>query len=250
MRPRASRSTTLGGAVGRDPAELDPVRQHEQVRREAMPAEVRRLPQPLRGDVLRQRVVDGYAEARAARVTPAVGADEKDRALGRFAGLEIGVEKPVECVQLLPGKGSALLVDGRPNERGAVAPVRPAHQHDLARERLQGRTDGGGHRRVEDSVSAPGAADLDQEPAHSLGGRPRQRLSRGKRCSGAGDRLAHAGSRSASRRPRAGSMPSSAAKARYSRSAFAVSRPGRETARSRTFFAVCSSSTNSSIWTS
>ena len=58
------------------------------------------------------------------------------------------------------------------------------------------------------------------------------------------------GSLSARRRPSVGSIPSSATNARYSANAFARSRPGRATARSRTFFGVCSSSTNSTTWTS
>ena len=73
----------LGGPLDGNPSELDPVREHEHVRSEAVPAEVGGLPEPLRRDVRRQRVEERQAEARAAGVATAVGADEDDRARRR-----------------------------------------------------------------------------------------------------------------------------------------------------------------------
>ncbi len=112
----------------------------------------------------------------------------------------------------------------------------------------------GGSPLSDDRISSPRTPHLDEQPTPSLRRRARERLRGCGRRADAGRRparaAAHTSSRSPRRRPSAGSMPSSAAKMRYSASAFARSRPGRQTARRRTFFGVCSSSTNSITWTS
>ena len=233
MRPlRRRRSTTAGGAFERDPAELDPVREHEHVRRKAVPAEVRRLPELLGRDVrapARRRA--GSAEPGAAGIATAVGADEKDRALRR-------VRRPrdrrprscVECVQLLPGK--RFRPPRRPSPGRASRRRRRSGRRtssDLARERLQGRPNRRRAARVSsDSVPAPGAADLDQQPVTPWVAVPGKRLAGGKRrcrsrwptwlTPAAGRRAADRAQGRSRARPRTRGTR---------RSAFAVSRPGR-----------------------
>ena len=224
------------------------MREHEHVRREPVPAEVRGLPEPVR----RERAAP--ARRRAAAPRRAQHASRRPWAQTRTIGpatgspcLEVDAGELVERAELLPDCGSA--APRRRSRRMTVTPRRRSGRR--TRSTFPGNAssaaaNGAGEPAVRDRVSPPRSAHLDEEPARSL--RSRSPASGSPAASDDPEQVdarAHAGSLSASSRPRAGSIPSSAANARYSASAFAVSRPGRATARSRTFFGVCSSSTNS-----
>jgi hypothetical protein len=84
----------------RDAAELDAVRQHEHVRSEAMPAVVRRLPEPIGLDMGRERVEDRYSEPRTAAISAAVRAHEKQQALER-RGVAVGRDAAKRAVAVV-----------------------------------------------------------------------------------------------------------------------------------------------------
>ena len=136
-------------------------------------------------------------------------------------------------------------VGGGMTQRGDVV-SRPGH-HDPGRRRGRHARAGPIERRVRRRRADPGR------------GHGRRRVLPGQRGQPDGPlaerRLTprvYNGTRSPRRRSSAGRMPRESANARYSRASRARSRSGRtvRTARSRTFFGVCSSATNSTTWTS
>ena len=203
-----------------------------------------------------QRVEERQAEPRAAGIAAAVGADEEDR--------------PGDGVARARGRGPAAPRASRARWRVAAPPIprgaarmtvtpsrrsgRRIEEH-LARRTRRAHPATRPARPLSATASLPHAprtstsSQLAASVAVPASGSPPASEAAAQVHRGRAD-ARHAGSRSASSRPSAGSIPSSAANARYSPSAFAVSRPGRATARSSTFFGVCSSSMNSSTWTS
>ena len=160
---------------------MDALREDEHVRSETVPAEVGGLPESFRRDVRRQRIEERWAEARAACVTAAVSADEDNRADGGISLREICPGKLVERLELLPDCASSTLVDRCLDDRHATTAIGSAHQEYLPRERIDSVTDCRRKPAVDDGVSPPRPAHLDQKPARSLGRSSRERLSRGER---------------------------------------------------------------------
>ncbi len=62
-----------------DPAVVEPLGQADEVPREAIAADVRRLPGPLRFELVTERLVERAAVPRAAGIVLPVGADEEER---------------------------------------------------------------------------------------------------------------------------------------------------------------------------
>ncbi len=237
--------------VDGNPPELDPVREHEHVRRESVPTEVRRLPEPLRRDVrlpARRRAAGrggrstrrGGRGRRRGRPGRDTGSPARDRLRGARSSEPSSWRTAVPPLSATSPGSASRRCGGRAGGSGSPSrETRPGRRARAARARCRRPrpfpTPLAPRRGASSSpcvaVPASGSPAASDEPEHVRA-------------------RAHAGSLSASSRASAGSIPSSAANARYSASAFAVSRPGRATARSRTFFGVCSSSTNSSTCTS
>ena len=250
---RRQRGGDPGGLGRPDPAELDPVRQRQDVGREPVAALVGRAPQEVLGDVGSQRVVHGHAASGTASIAPPVGADEDERALDGDTGrVEVGRGHVLQAGEVDPPKLSSVLgrlrdEHGRPRGRGAPGAAHEKHAAVEAEQRFgRGlREPGVGH-----GVPPPRPVVLDEEPALGPGGRPGEGDARFEREL----RAAHAGVSTTSERSRssAGSIPSASANARYSPARRSRSRRGRSVrvARRRTFFGVCSSGTNSRTCTS
>src|SRR2546421_42958 len=107
-------SDDLPRALGIEPAEDEPVRERDEVRREAMAADVRRLPAPL-AQLAVEGASDVRADATAAEVAPAVRADEVE-----------GLRQPLAARGAAPARGGGGGGGGghprRGGERSAGAP--------------------------------------------------------------------------------------------------------------------------------
>src|SRR2546421_541449 len=95
-------SDDLPRALGIEPAEDEPVRERDEVRGEAMAADVRRLPDP-RSQLAVEGASDVRADATAAEVAPAVRADEVE-----------GLVQPLPAGRPGPGGRVAIRVGGGP----------------------------------------------------------------------------------------------------------------------------------------
>ena len=254
-RPRAARPPRAARSTGIRPSWIA-VRQHEHVGREAVPAEVRGLPEacPARACGC-ERVVERRAEAGATGIAAAVGADEDDRpgdaARRRSRSARASSSSAAE---LLPRRARRpLSSDRRPGSRshrgadpaagrGCTLPENALERLANRRRRARCRRRRPGPRRLAPRRAASSLASVavpaSGSPAASDDG-------------GAGRGVAHAGQpvgeQPAERRvdPELGREgPVLGERLRACRG------PGGATARRRTFFGVCSSSTNSTTWTS
>ena len=209
----------VGRAFEGDPSELDPVREDDHVGREAVAAEVRGLPEMGRQELRVQRLEERQAEPGAARVAASVGADENDRPRDIVARIEIGGWKVRERADLLSGRRAARFLRAGADDRDPTTPLGAANEQHLAGECGERSLDVGIETAVDDRVPPPCPPRLDEQPARRNRGGARERLAAGERGGSAGHLSGgarHAGRRSARSRASAGSIPSSAANARYS----------------------------------
>ena len=154
--------------VGReDTAEEDACREHEDVRSETVPPDVRRLPHGVTAGMRAKRVEHGCPEPRAARIPPAVAADEQQRAIDRPAAFEVGRRgEPAQGATVLPRFGDEC-------ERLFGTPVGTANQLDASVEPVHRGSGFCGQPGLVD-VPRPGPRHLEQEPLPSLGRRSRE----------------------------------------------------------------------------
>jgi hypothetical protein len=161
-----------GQRVGRgDAAVVDAVRERDEVAREAVAADVRRLPGPLRLDELADGVVERPPAPRAAAVVLAVRADEEERVAGRLARRgEVEVEQVVVPVE--PERAQRRLGAGAADERGQPVLPAPLGAPDEEDPRVREPPPLGGEvrldlrreRRAVDGVVRPEAPVLEQDP--------------------------------------------------------------------------------------
>ena len=248
----------LAGALEGDPPELDARGQDEDVRREAVPAEMRRLPEPL--GRRRRLQWPRRTGARGARSTRRGGRGRRRGRSGRRSARPARRGRgPAarRASRARDGRGSPALVGACVDDVDAVATVGSPDQEHLAVERRERILDGFGRgrcrrphpgptipapRRGASSTASvavpasgsPAASDAAEQVAAGS-------VSASDLTPAAGRRAAVRGrDRSRARRRRPGTR----------RAPSPCRGPGRATARSSTFFGVCSSSTNSSTWTS
>jgi len=153
---------------GLDAPVVDPVGQHDEVAREAVAADVRRLPDPALLDLLADGVVEGPPVLGTAAVVLSVRADEEERMPDRLPrGLEVEPDQVVMPVEL---EAAELTVPRDEGEQPVLrAPLAAADEEDPRmrkppalddEERLQLLA----QRRAVDGVVRPEPAVLEQDP--------------------------------------------------------------------------------------
>jgi hypothetical protein len=202
--PRPVVAVHLGGALGVEPAEVEALRQADDVAGEAVAADVARLPHPLRVGIPVQLRAQLAPEAGAARVALAVGADEHERVRERLPGrgrvapergrhvegeqVAVRVEhERVEPRTPLPRRAVDEAHAALPPERGGADEHEPrvAQRRELRAEMLADAADeDGGVERVVRPVPRV----LDEQPVLDPARSGRQRLLR----AGGGDRARQA----------------------------------------------------------
>ena len=199
-----------------DPPEQQALRQPQQIRREAMPAHMRREPQRLRFELLAERVVKRPPEPRTARVAPPVPTDKRERLVDRLAAAsQVQIGNVVVGREPKPPRRPHVRAHDERREL-VPAPIRPPNEQCLRpRRRIEPRPNRrrGPLGQAVQGVPFPRAANLQQQERVRLARGARERLA-GRQ--GRARALAHAGSgrRSARSRSSAGSMPSASAKRR------------------------------------
>ena len=86
----------LDRALDGKPAELDPVWEHEHVRREAVASEMGRLPELVRREMVRNALEEWTAKPRTAGVAATVPTDEDDRQSKGITLLQVSCRQVLE----------------------------------------------------------------------------------------------------------------------------------------------------------
>src|SRR5687768_17407544 len=138
-RPLEVRVEHAAGVVSLDAAVVHPAREAQQIAREAVAADVGRLPHVLLFGLLGERIEQRAPSSRAARVVLAVRADEEERTVERLSR-----PREVEIAELLVGREGRAAQDllsllgrrGVPPKLWAPTRVRAANE-----EQARARTD-------------------------------------------------------------------------------------------------------------
>jgi hypothetical protein len=166
-----------------DPAVVEALRQADEVPCETVAADVRRLPGPLRLQLVTQRLVEGAAIPCAAGIVLAVRADEEERMVDFGAGSQVDAAEVFVALEL--GAGDLDLAGSRGGGEGeeprSASPVRPPDEEQAAvrhgRDLLaQVLLDLVGEPAAGERVARPQAAVLDEKPVVDPAGGRGERL--------------------------------------------------------------------------